>query len=81
MRLPGVSGAGFFGRLSIATLTDADASDSTEQRQITVSPIERFAIAPIEARGIVPGFGGVTPAQIEAGVRVLAEVLEQQARG
>ena len=53
---------------------------AAEQRQITVSPIERFAIAPIEARGLVLGFGGVTPAQIEAGVKVLAEVLEQQAR-
>ena len=66
--------------LCIATLTDADASNSTEQSQITVSSIERRAIAPIEARGIVLGLGGVTPAQIEAGVEVLAEVLEQQSR-
>jgi GntR family transcriptional regulator/MocR family aminotransferase len=54
---------------------------AAEQRNITVSPIERFAIAPIEARGLVLGFGGVTPAQIDAGVKVLAEVLAQQARG
>ena len=49
-------------------------------RGITVSPIERFAIAPIDERGLVLGFGGVTPAQIDAGVRVLAEVLERQPR-
>ena len=53
---------------------------AAELRQITVSPIERFAIAPIEARGLVLGFGGVTPAQIDTGVKVLAEELEQQAR-
>ena len=29
--------------------------------------------------GLVPGFGGVTPAQIEHGVAVLAQVLERSA--
>jgi len=50
---------------------------AAEQRQITVSPIGRFAIAPVDACGLVLGFGGIGPAQIEAGVDVLAEVLER----
>jgi GntR family transcriptional regulator/MocR family aminotransferase len=50
------------------------------QRQVTVSPIARYAIAPRAAgdrQGLVLGFGGVTPAQIEGGVAVLAQVLER----
>ncbi len=51
---------------------------AAERRQITVSPIARFAIAPVDLRGLVLGFGGVSPAQIETGVQVLAQVLAQQ---
>lgn len=50
------------------------------QRQVTVSPIARYAIAPRAAgdrQGLVLGFGGVTPAEIERGVGVLAQVLGQ----
>ena len=48
------------------------------QRQVTVAPIGRYAIAPRAAGapgGLVLGFGGVTPAEIERGVGLLAEVL------
>jgi GntR family transcriptional regulator/MocR family aminotransferase len=48
------------------------------QRLVTVSPIARYAIAPRAAgdrQGLVLGFGGVPPAEIERGVQVLAEVL------
>jgi DNA-binding transcriptional MocR family regulator len=47
---------------------------------VTVSPIARYAIAPRAAgdrQGLVLGFGGVTPAEIERGVGVLAQVLER----
>jgi len=50
------------------------------QCQVTVSPIARYSIAPRAAgdrQGLVLGFGGVTPAQIEGGVAVLAQVLER----
>jgi GntR family transcriptional regulator/MocR family aminotransferase len=50
------------------------------QRQVTVSPIARYSIAPRaagERQGLVLGFGGVTPAQIEGGVAALAQVLER----
>jgi len=50
------------------------------ERQITVSPIGRFCMAPVPARGLVLGFGGSRPVEIEAGVAVLGEILEQQLR-
>jgi len=77
--VPSHSGLHTVGWLS-GGLSERGVAAAAEQRQITVSPIERFAIAPIEARGLVLGFGGVTPAQIDAGVTLLAEVLEQQSR-
>ncbi|MEO8132895.1 MAG: PLP-dependent aminotransferase family protein [Betaproteobacteria bacterium] len=58
-------------------LREADASRAADARRITASPIARFSIAPVEVNGLVLGFGGVSPAQIKAGVGVLAEVLEQ----
>ena len=47
---------------------------------MTVSAIERFSIAPIDLRGLVLGFGGVTPVEIALGVDVLAQVLDQRPR-
>ncbi len=44
-------------------------------RQLTVSGFGRFAIAPMVERGLVLGFGGITPQQIERGVQGLAEVM------
>jgi GntR family transcriptional regulator/MocR family aminotransferase len=49
-------------------------------RDIVVSPIARFSIEPTATRGLVLGFGGVPPGAIRAGVGVLREVLEEQAR-
>lgn len=43
---------------------------------ITVAPIELFSIAPCDTKGLVLGFSGIRPHEIEAGVDVLAEVLE-----
>lgn len=49
-------------------------------RDITVSGIGRYALTKMPSRGLVLGFGGVVPKDIEAGVTVLAEVLEGQLR-
>ncbi len=62
--------AGCVGRLSEQRVVAAAG-----QRDITVSPIARFAIAPVTVRGLVLGFGGVSPQQIENGVQVLAAAL------
>jgi GntR family transcriptional regulator/MocR family aminotransferase len=49
-------------------------------RNITVSGIGRYALTNLSSRGLVLGFGGVVPKDIEAGVSVLGEVLEAQLR-
>jgi GntR family transcriptional regulator/MocR family aminotransferase len=46
-------------------------------RGIVVSPITRFSIEPIEAKGLVLGFGGIAPPAIRSGVTVLREVLAE----
>jgi GntR family transcriptional regulator / MocR family aminotransferase len=59
---------------------EIDIVRAADARRITVSPIGRFAIAPVAARGLVLGFGGVRPEAIDAGVDVLAEVLDRHGR-
>jgi DNA-binding transcriptional MocR family regulator len=57
---------------------EATVVAAAAMRQVTVSPIARYAIAPRAAgdrQGLVLGFGGVTAAEIERGVGVLAQVL------
>jgi len=73
---------------AIAKRLDLDANQqesrvaaAADARQITVSPISRFTIAPVRSSGLVLGFGGIKPAAIEAGVEVLAEVLASCADG
>ncbi len=63
-----------------AGLAEAAVADAARARDITVSPIARFALAKTPARGLVLGFGGIRPPEIEAGVGVLSEVLERQVR-
>ncbi len=49
------------------------------KRDIVVTPIERFCIAPTGNKGLVLGFSGIKPREIIDGVQVLAEVLEKLA--
>jgi GntR family transcriptional regulator / MocR family aminotransferase len=72
--VPSHSGLHTIGWLSGAA-SEQSVVAAAEQRDVTVSPITRFAIAPVHARGLVLGFGGVSPQQIENGVQVLAAVL------
>jgi GntR family transcriptional regulator/MocR family aminotransferase len=71
---PASSGLHTIGYLE-ANLPESRVAAAAEARQITVSPISRFTIAPVRAHGLVLGFGGIKPSAIEAGVEVLAEVL------
>jgi GntR family transcriptional regulator/MocR family aminotransferase len=50
------------------------------ERDIVVSPIARFSIEPVPVKGLVLGFGGVTPAMIKRGVKILGEVLQDQSK-
>lgn len=61
-----------------AGVPELDVVGAADERRITVSPIGRFAVVPVDVRGLVLGFGGVRPEEIAAGVGVLAEVLEPQ---
>ncbi len=72
--VPSHSGLHTIGWLSGAA-SEQSVVAAAEQRDVTVSPITRFAIAPVHACGLVLGFGGVSPQQIENGVQVLAAVL------
>lgn len=47
-----------------------------EERQITVAPINRFCIEPVNVNGLVLGFSGIDAGEIRNGVAVLGEVLE-----
>ncbi|MFN0182880.1 MAG: PLP-dependent aminotransferase family protein [Aquabacterium sp.] len=72
--VPSASGLHTIGRLAPG-LPERAVVAAAAQRQVTVSAIERFAIAPVAEHGLVLGFGGVTPAQIEHGVQSLEQVL------
>ena len=61
-------------------LCESAISREADARGITASPIGRFAITPVPHNGLVLGFGSVPPAAINAGVDVLAEVLEAALR-
>ncbi len=77
--VPSQSGLHTIGHLR-AGLSEVAVSQAAEKKNITASPIARVSLAPVPVRGLVLGFGGIRPAAIDAGVKVLAEVLEQQVR-
>jgi GntR family transcriptional regulator/MocR family aminotransferase len=58
-------------------LSEAAIARAADRRNITASPIARFSLAPVSVNGLVLGFGGIRPQEIDAGVVVLAEILEQ----
>lgn len=62
-----------------ADRAETAVAQAAEQRQLSTSPIGRFAITPTTDNGLVLGFGSVPPMAIEAGVRVLQQVLAARA--
>ena len=75
--VPTHSGLHTIGHLPAAISEVAVARDA-DQRQVTASPIGRFALSPVGVNGLVLGFGGVSPKLIDAGTEVLAQVLESR---
>ena len=73
------SGLHTIGRLR-GDLSEIAVARAAAERGIVVSPIARFSIAPIADKGLVLGFGGITPAAIRRGVATLGEVLRDQAK-
>jgi GntR family transcriptional regulator / MocR family aminotransferase len=58
-------------------LNGEDVSARAASRGLTVAPISRFCMTPIDSEGVVLGYGGISHRQIVAGVAELAAVLEQ----
>jgi len=73
------SGLHTIGHLA-AGLNENAVVEAARARDITVSGIGRYALTKMPSRGLVLGFGGVPPKEIEAGVATLGEVLEKQLR-
>ena len=46
-----------------------------------MAPINRFCLDPVALNGLVLGFSGIKPAEIETGVGTLARLLEDMVRG
>ncbi len=77
--VPSQSGLHTIGHLRRG-LVEMAVSEAAAARNISASPIGRFSLTKMPSRGLVLGFGGVPTHAIEAGVDVLGEVLEAQAR-
>ena len=75
--LPAHSGLHTIGHL-LATISEVAVARDADQRQVTASPIGRFALSTVPVNGLVLGFGGVSPALIDAGAEVLAQLLENR---
>jgi GntR family transcriptional regulator/MocR family aminotransferase len=56
-------------------LRETEIARDAAARDLSASPIGRFAIAPVDLNGLVLGFGSVPPKTLEAGVKLLAEVI------
>ncbi len=73
--LPTTGGLHTIGLLQ-GDLAEMDVAAAAGDRNVRVSPISRFAVGQSVSRGLVLGFGGVRPAEIEVGVRSLAAALD-----
>ena len=59
-------------------VSEAAVARDADLKQVTASPIGRYALSPVDVNGLVLGFGGVSPKLIDSGARVLAQVLESR---
>ena len=58
-------------------LPEDEVAQRAEERDITVAPIGRFCLAPVELNGLALGFSGINPHHIRAGIETLASLLEE----
>jgi GntR family transcriptional regulator / MocR family aminotransferase len=57
-------------------LIGEEVSAVAASRGLTVAPISRFCMTPVDMEGLVLGYGGISHRQITAGVSELADVLD-----
>lgn len=50
-------------------------AEKARDRDVTVTPLFRYCLQPLDLNGLVLGFSGIKPAEIRAGVEALADVL------
>lgn len=58
-------------------LCEKDIAAAALRRDIVVTPISRYCIAPTDQKGLVLGFSGIKPEEIVTGVNTLAEVMDR----
>ncbi len=63
-----------------AGMSETAVAHDADLRGVSTSPIGRYAIAPVAGNGLVLGFGSVAPPAIDAGVRVLEQVLQARSK-
>ena len=61
-------------------LEERVVAEAADKAGITVTPFGRYATAPLTLNGLVLGFSGVPPSDIEAGSKVLADILDNAFR-
>jgi GntR family transcriptional regulator/MocR family aminotransferase len=57
-------------------LDEVEIATAALEKNIVVTPIKRYCIAPTDQKGLVLGFSGIPPSEIIDGVKTLSEVLE-----
>ncbi len=70
------SGIQTIGRLAEG-FDEQAVSEAAARRGVIVSPICRFCIEPVALKGLAIGFSACQPREIRAGIKILAEVLEE----
>lgn len=55
---------------------EVEIATAALEKNIVVTPIKSYCIAPTDQKGLVLGFSGIPPSEIIDGVKTLAEVLE-----
>jgi GntR family transcriptional regulator/MocR family aminotransferase len=60
-----------------AHMSEIAVARAAAERGIVVSPVARFSIEPTGVTGLVLGFGGVRPPEINSGISELSKVLAQ----
>ena len=58
------------------SLDEVEIATAALEKNIVVTPIKSYCIAPTDQKGLVLGFSGIPPSEIVDGVKTLAEVLD-----
>ena len=74
--VPTNTGLHTIGRLP-PNISETEVAAAALERDIVVTPIERFCITPSDVKGLVLDFSGIKSPAIVAEVDILAEVLER----